>query len=283
MPLLAILLALHTGSAATAEDPALASGIEPAESVPVEQVPAAPMTAPSGQYEIGQGDTIVVQVFGDPSLSGPFVVDDSGAIDFPLIGRVSVAGLTPAGVTTALRDRLMPDFLLNPSITVSVSAYRSQPVQVLGAVGKPGVYYLRGPTSLLQILGEAGGVSHGGVAEIRVTHGSLETVIPYDQLLAQQGNSLAVTKGDIITVPQSLVSVMGQVGKPGEIGFREGLTLSQCLAAAGGALPTADLGHVYILRGERRIRVSLRRILSGKQADVIVQPGDRIFVPESVV
>jgi protein involved in polysaccharide export with SLBB domain len=76
---------------------------------------------------------------------------------------------------------------------------------------------------------------------------------------------------------------MGNVGKPGEIAWRQGLTVANCVAAAGGALPTADLGHVFILRDGVRTRVNLRKILSGKAPDVIVQPGDRVFVQESAL
>ena len=86
---------------------------------------------------------------------------------------------------------------------------------------------------------------------------------------------------DIVFVPQSLVSVMGQVGKPGEVSFRDGLTVSQCVAAAGGALPTAALGNLYILRGDKRLRVNLRRILAGTADDLVLQAGDRLYVPES--
>ena len=201
----------------------------------------------------------------------------------PLLGPVSVLGLTAIEVSDLLRARLMPGYLVNPRVTASVSTYRSQSVQVLGGVAKPGLYYLTGPTTLQQLLGQAGGVSNGGVNEIRQTHAGQNdpTVVPYDQLLA--GRDPPVVAGDIIFVPQSLVSVMGQVGHPGEIGFREGMTISQCIAAAGGALAGADLGSVYILRGEKRIRVQLRKILSGRAVDVVVQPGDRVFVRESAV
>ena len=180
----------------------------------------------------------------------------------------------------------MPGYLLNPNITVSVADYHSQSVQVLGAIARPGVYYLRGPTTVLQILGEAGGLSRDGIDAVKISHGGQGdpgTVVPYDQLLATGAGAIMVTSGDVVSVPQSLLTVMGQVGKPGEVTFREGLTISQAIAAAGGASPGADLARVYILRGDKRIRVSLRKILSGKAIDVLVQVGDRIFVGESIV
>lgn len=241
-----------------------------------------PVGAISSAYRIGGGDTLAVTVYGEPTMSGNFPVDASGELDFPLLGRITVAGLSPTEVAALLRSRLSPGYLRNPNITVSVATYRSQPVQVLGAVAKPGLYYLRGPTTVMQIVSEAGGVARDGIDEVRVTHDGSTTpeIYSYEQLLRGTTDTTLVG-GDIVFVPQSLVSVTGQVGKPGEVAFREGLTLSQCIASVGGALPTAALGHVYIYRGEERILVSVRKILDGKAPDVALQPGDRVYLPQS--
>ncbi|HND30835.1 MAG TPA: polysaccharide biosynthesis/export family protein [Myxococcota bacterium] len=239
--------------------------------------------APSGTYLVGPGDTLQVQVYGEGALSGSFPVNTAGELDYPLLGPVSVQGLDTTAVVALLRERLEAGYVRNPSINVWISTYRSQPVQVLGAVARPGIYFLQGPTTVLSILSEAGGVSVDGVSEVRISHNGTEEVLPYDQLLTQSPSDSVLSAGDVIFVPQSKVSVMGYVGKPGEIPYREDLTLSGCIAAAGGVLPTGSLGQVYILRGDQRIHVNLRRILNGKALDVDVQPGDRIFVQQSAV
>jgi polysaccharide export outer membrane protein len=170
-------------------------------------------------------------------------------------------------------------------VTVSVSTYASQPVQVLGAVSRSGLYYLQGPTSVLQMLSIAGGVQSEGVDEIRVTHDGEQgttVVLPYEDLLSQGADTLMLQAGDVVFVPQSLVSVMGSVGKPGELTLREGLTLSRSLAAAGGPLPTANLRKVFVLRGEERLRFNVRKILDGKAPDILLLAGDRVIVHESV-
>lgn len=249
------------------------------------EVPAGPGST-SPQYRVGPGDTLQVVVYGEPGLSGPFPVSDAGDLDFPLLGRVPVAGLNAGEVTELLRGRLSPGFLLNPNVSVWLAAYRSQPVQVLGDVARPGVYYLRGPTTVLQILSEAGGVSRAGVNEIRVTRGGeggTVTLLAYDLLLSQRSPDLPLQAGDIVFVPQSLVAVMGQVARPGEIAWRDGLTVSGSIAAAGGANPVADLGRVVVLRGDVRMRVNVRRILRGRAADVPLEPGDRVYVRESAL
>jgi len=236
-------------------------------------------------YHIGAGDVLSIQVFGEDELSGSFPVSLTGGLDFPLLGPVMVAGRTTAEISLLLRDRLAGGFVRNPHVTVSVTTYASQPVQVLGAVSKPGVYFLQGPTTVLEILSLAGGVDDSGVDEVRITHESGQgdtVVIPYERLLAPGTESVALAAGDIVFVPQSVVSVMGSVAKPGEITLREGLTVSRALAAAGGALPTANLRKVWVLRGEERTAINVRKVLDGKQADFVLSAGDRVIVDESM-
>ena len=254
--------------------------------LPARAEPPGPPVEVGGDYKIGAGDTVSVQVYGEPSLSGQFPVDACGGLDFPLLGRVLVGGLAPPEVMIMLRTQLMAGYLVNPSVTVSVSGFRSQPVQVLGAVAKPGLYYLHGPTTVMAILSEAGGVAQSGVNEVRITHQGEEqapVVLPYNELLSRSADELSVRGGDIVFVPQSLVTVIGSVAKPGEVAYRNGLTVTQCIANTGGALATAALGQVYVLRGDKRIRVNLRRVFSGQAADVLLEAGDKLYVPESAI
>lgn len=250
----------------------------------------APTSAWAGEldellYRIGPGDVVAVQVYGEGALSDVYTVSSTGELDFPLVGMVFVEGRTTAEVSALLSRRLMEGYLNNPHVTVSVSTYASRPVQVHGAVAKPGMYFLQGPTTALQILSLAGGASGEGLDEVRITRGGEggETiVVSAEQLVLQGADAVMLAAGDIVFVPQSLVSIMGHVGKPGEITFREGLNLSSALAAAGGALPTANLRKVHVLRGDVRIQVNVRKILAGKQSDFQLHAGDRVIVKQSV-
>lgn len=288
--LLLTLLALCLGCARAQVPPASSTAAAEAgtgTASPAAAAPSKPTGArPGGQYAIGPGDTLQVQVYGEPTLTGPFPVNDAGMLDFPLLGAVSVAGLTAPQAGERLRALLADGYINEPNVTAWLESYRSQPVQVLGAVKEPGVYYLRGDTTVLEILSEAGGVSAEGVAEVRVTHGGEDgevTRIPFDTLLRRGEGNLALQGGDIVFVPESVVTVMGSVGKPGVVALREDLTLTRAIAAAGGALDTANLGRVTIMRGEQRIVVNVRRIMKGQAEDLPVEPGDRIFVGESVL
>ncbi len=241
-----------------------------------------PAFAASARYELGPGDVLQVQVYGEKDLSGSYPVDDGGVLDFPLLGPVEVSGMTAAEVGDKLRELLADGYVNAPLVTTSLDGFKSQPVQVLGAVQKPGTYYLDGPTSVLDVLGEAGGVKLAGVDEIRVTHegGEVER-IGYEKLVASGAGDLRLRGGDVVFVPEQVVSVMGEVRTPGNVGYQEALTIASCIAAAGGVLPTANLRRVTILREGASTRVNLRRILRGKAEDVPVKPGDRVFVGES--
>lgn len=288
----AILRAEDPGSGAPAEaqepdEPAEEPKDEPEED-PAEDPGTSAPTPPAARenaYRIGPGDRLSIQVYGEDSLSGEYPVSSSGEMDLPLIGVLEVEGLTTAEVSARVRERLAPEYLKKPHVTTSVAVYASQPVQVLGAVTEPGVYYLKGPTTVLEILSRAGGAETEGVLEIRITRGgeSGETlVLPYEQLLEQGADATPIEAGDVVFVPQSLVSVMGEVGDPGELTFREGLTLARAIAAAGGAQPTANLRKVRVLRGDQHIEVNLRRILKGKEEDFPLRAGDQVVVNESV-
>jgi len=109
-------------------------------------------------YRIGATDLLKVNVFQVPDLSiDELRVDASGLIEMPLIGSVTAAGLTPSELSLEISDRLRERYLQNPRVTVTVSEAASQKVTIDGAVTKPGVYEMRGRTTLLQAIAMAEG------------------------------------------------------------------------------------------------------------------------------
>lgn len=264
-----------------------------AESPPPAATDAAPAATPCsetalstpGSYRVGPGDQVQIQVYDEPDLSGAFPIDQGGSVLIPLVGTLKVGGLTADCIAERLTEALADGFIHDPDVTVSLDGYRSQPVSVLGAVKNPGLYYLEGATTVLQMLSKAGGVATDGVDAVRLTRAGAQdavVLIPYEQLVSEGRDNLTLHAGDVLFVPDLSVSVQGSVRKPGDVPYREGLTVSRCIAAAGGATEVANIGKVYLLRGEQRIRVNVRRILAGKEADITLQPGDQVFVKESI-
>lgn len=112
----------------------------------------------SQDYRIGPSDKLKLSVFQVPDLSfNEIVVDASGNLQIPLVGSVRAAGLTPAELSVELQRLLGERYLRNPQVSVTVSQAASQKVTVDGAVKRPGVYEMRGRTTLIQAVAMAEG------------------------------------------------------------------------------------------------------------------------------
>lgn len=157
-----------------------------------------PPAAPAGQieYTLGAGDRVAVTVFRHEDLSGEFEVDGAGRVTLPLIGEVAVLGLTARQVEAAVTEKLRPDYLKNPRVSVSVLTYR--PFYIIGEVKAPGGYpYVNGLT-VVQAVALAGGFTYRAKE---------------DEVLIQRSNDPAGVKrkarrtdpvlpGDIVEVPE---------------------------------------------------------------------------------
>lgn len=105
-------------------------------------VPAAvlPGPAPGGlePYTLDSGDRLRIVVFGQEGLTSSYIVDVSGKIAMPLIGAVSVRGLTTTQAARVIADRLRQGFIREPHVAIEVEIYR--PFFILGEVIAPGQY-----------------------------------------------------------------------------------------------------------------------------------------------
>ena len=169
-------------------------------------------------YRIGAQDKLSIRVFQVDDLSfDEIVVDSSGSLQMPLIGAVQAAGQTPAELSRDLAARLGERYLRNPQVTVSVLEAASQKVTIDGAVTRPGVYTMRGRTSLLQAVAMAEGPSRVAdltkVAVFRTINGQRNVAL-FDLQAIRQGRAEdpEVLGDDIIVVDTSrLNSAMREV------------------------------------------------------------------------
>ncbi len=250
--------------------------------------PAHAEEATSQAYVVGTGDLLEIRVFNEPDLSGSFRVHDGDVLTLPLLGEVVVAGLTVSALDDTLTRLYGERYLVHADVTIQVTEYGSRAVQILGAVGKPGVVYLQRPTRVLELLALAGGLNaEKAVREIhlqRTVDGVTRTVVlKVDDVLAGGPGNVEVQAGDVVNVAEGLVVyVSGQVEKTGTVPFRDGLTVSRAVAEAGGPKTYANLREAYILRDGKRIRVNLKRILTGRAEDVVLQPGDQVVIEQRV-
>lgn len=178
--------------------------------VTVSAAPPTPVGAPSVEdYRIGPQDLLELQVFGIDALNRTVRVNSRGSISLPLVGLVPAAGLTSEQLEEALAAKLAKDYLQNPQVSVFIKEFTSQRVTVEGAVKKPGVYPLKGRTSLLQTLATAEGLTSVADTTVRVFRTDAVTgnrsALEFDleQIRAGETPDPLVRNDDIIQVRES--------------------------------------------------------------------------------
>jgi polysaccharide export outer membrane protein len=179
---------------------------------PVDLQMSQEVDTPMAEYRIGVGDKLSVRVFQVADLSfEELVVDTSGNINLPLIGAVRGAGRTAGEMSTDIASRLAARYLRDPQVTVTIMEAASQKITVDGAVTKPGVYEMRGSTSLLQAVAMAEGPSRVAdltkVAVFRTIDGR-RSVALFDLSAIRQGRASdpQVLGDDVIVVDISRLS-----------------------------------------------------------------------------
>lgn len=115
--------------------------------------------APTEQATITAGDMLDIKVFQADELSGKVRVESNGQISLPLIGAITVAGLTPIEVENKLKAQLGHKYLQNPQVTVFMETFTNQRVTLEGEVNKPGIYPVSGSVTLLQAIAMGEGLS----------------------------------------------------------------------------------------------------------------------------
>jgi polysaccharide export outer membrane protein len=143
-----------SASAPPAASPA-AGSVAPASAAPLGRTPAPPVSR--NDYRIGLYDVLDINVFEIDDLHRQVQVDGSGRIVLPLIGDVQAQGRTPFELAEVLRQKLDARYVNNAKVEVQVRQSQSEHVTVDGAVTEPGVFPLKGPTTLLQAVAMAKG------------------------------------------------------------------------------------------------------------------------------
>jgi polysaccharide export outer membrane protein len=260
--------------------------------------PALEPAAASGDYEVGPGDVLDVAVFGNDDLSRIPTVQTNGAITFPLLGEVQVAGLTIAEVRRKITNLLAKDYLVNPQVEVKVKEYQSQWVSVVGEVNTPGRKPIRGRMRLVDALLEAGGFKQTSSGEVQITRTdgafadgrkSITVRISGSATLQDQINlELPLENGDIISaLSKSYVTVDGEVNRPGRYAIEADLTVTGAVSLAGGFTRFGS-SDVKVRRTDLQtgkvsiIEVDIKDVRNGKKPDVPLLPNDVVSVSRRV-
>ncbi len=253
-----------------------------------------PVNPDIGEYTIGAGDVLFINVWGHEDLSREVVVSEKGRFSYPLIGEVEAGGLTVNELEDRLVHLLSNGYVINPNVSVRIKGYQSKKVYVLGEVRSPGSYSLHKETSLIEIISGAGGVTDGAgwVIEVVRPSGILpdKPVIPDEArkediirvdleglLGGKPKDNIKIEAGDTIFVPKAAYYfIFGEVKKPGSYKLRRETTVLKAVILAGGFTEKASKRRIKVRREEGGKTVKVRVKL-----DDPILPQDTIIVSES--
>ena len=235
----------------------------------------------SRDYVLGAGDVVRITVFEHPDMATEARISEGGKIRFPLVGEVSIGGLSVSGAEGRIAEQLRSGgYVKRPEVSIIVVQFRGQQASVLGQVNRPGRYPIEGPTKLSDLLAIAGGVALGGADQIMLTrkvNGKLSRM-EVNQVAAFQAGELSldipIENGDVLFVgraPQFYIH--GEVQRPGSFRLESNMTVAQALAIGGGVTPRGS---------DREIRVT-RRDSSGKPMITSPKPTDLVMADDVLV
>jgi protein involved in polysaccharide export with SLBB domain len=211
----------------------------PTTFAPVDHVPV------TEDYLIGPGDEILIRSWGQIDLDGKLVVDRGGEVFLPRVGTLSVAGLKYQQLPEYFRSAIGRLFR-NFDLTVSLGQLRSIQVFVVGQARRPGNYTVSSLSTLVNSLFASGGpCPSGSMRRIQLKRNNVVVTEfdLYDLLLAgDKSKDARLLSGDVIYLPSSgpLIAMAGSVNVPAIYELRDGTTLGQAIAMAGGLASTAD-------------------------------------------
>lgn len=245
-----------------------------------------PLHVAASEYTVGDGDVLDINVYENDDLSTTVRVSANNTIRVPLIGEVDVADLTVSEVSARIETLLADGYLVHPQVDVFVKEYRSKKVIILGQVNKPGLYELRGKTTLLEFISTAGGLTTevGSTATIkRKTDGTGDEdniAIDLNRLIKKGDTALniPIRDGDSVYISKADVYyVSGEVNKPGYYKLEADITIIKAITTAGGFSKIAAKGKVKV----NRVVDGEQQVVESVKMDMPVLPDDVIIVPES--
>jgi len=253
---------------------------------------------PPPAQNIFPGDLVHLRIMStEPYEPVEIWVDSTGSLHIPFGGGVTVTGLEITEIEARIEE-LIRKYDRYARVAITVRSFSGHRVVVSGAVDKPGVYEAKPGVRIADIVASAGGT--------RVTQGSSGTVDAADiagarivrdgktvpvsvrrALLGEPNHNVYVRPGDIIFIPWMIgrhIAILGDMRSPCNVPYHEGIRLTEVLAAAGGPSRTADTADVRIIRGPlsspKVYRANLDDLIRGNTTDVVLAPGDVIFVTE---
>jgi protein involved in polysaccharide export with SLBB domain len=159
------------------------------------------------QDRVGIDDTFDVRVYGEGDLSGMFRVATDGTVDYPLAGRLQVAGLRTGEIQELLVSKLKDKYLKEPQVVVTIKDRNSQKISVLGQVTRPGQVGYYPNMTIVDAIANAGGftgiAAKNSVNLRRQVAGKIEIhTFPVADISEGRSPNVMVLPGDVLVVDE---------------------------------------------------------------------------------
>ena len=246
-------------------------------------------TAIARDYLVGSQDVLKISVYEHPDLATTVRVSEDGKITFPLVGELEVKNLSVQQIEKKIASKLSDGLIPNPQVSVFIEQYRGTRITVMGEVTKPGQYEITGPTSVVEAISMAFGMTENSGHTIMLfkkdssagkNPGYKRIAIDVDRLFKEGdlSQNVQLQNGDIIYVPKiDFFYIYGEVTRPGIYRIEKGLTVKRAISMAGGFTPKASKGRIEITR-----RQEGKDIVKKADINESVKPDDTIMVKESI-
>lgn len=253
---------------------------DPSTFAPGNEVPI-----PSG-YRIGPGDMIDVQLFGQRNDSFSLDISREGMLNFPGIGPIHAfeKGTSFLELKNHLKEKIREHLGEGVQSSISLGAFRSIRIFLLGEVRKQGAYTVSALSTTINALLSCGGIKETGslrTIQLKRAGKVISTLDLYDLLLA--GDTSAdqpLQPGDVIFVPvvQKQISLSGSVRRPAKYEILGGETLEGVLQLAGGPSDRSVLDMIRLERIDQNYRPVVRNLKFRSSKNEKILPGDQISI-----
>lgn len=250
-----------------------------------------PLASLAADYQIGEGDSLDISVWGVKELNFPVKVRPDGKITVPGLGEVAASGMAPSQLQKLLAERLK-ELVKNPIVTVTVREITNSKVYIFGSGVKAAVYDLSRRTTLLQLLCTLPEVKSADLRSAYLLRGGKKVKTDLHQLFVQGDieQDLLLESNDSLFMPllqDRSVYVLGAVNAPKAIEYREGMRVMEAILESGGFTKFADQNEVVVRRknGEKELSLEVKAKRLFKQGDlnqnIELKAGDYVLVKES--
>jgi protein involved in polysaccharide export with SLBB domain len=237
-------------------------------------------------YRIGPGDLIEIQLFGQRNESYSLGISREGMIRFPGIGPINAfeKGTSFIALKNHLREKIREQLGEGVQSSITLGAFRSIRIFLLGEVRKQGAYTVSALSTTINALLSCGGIKESGsLRNIQLKRAGkvIATLDLYDLLM--RGDTSAdqpLQPGDVIFVPviEKQISVSGAVRRPAKYEIQGDETLEDAVRIAGGSSDRSVLDLIRLERLGTNYHPVVRNLNFAIDKNLIIQSGDQISI-----